>query len=83
MPAQRLYPSVFLLFYSADGGAVIGGIWNPSVEAPRPWKVGLGFPCKPVPSIEGKAKVELDKVILLRDVERLGKGLVKSVELVR
>ena len=67
---------------------MIGGIWNPAVEAPRPWKVGLGFPCRPVAGIAGdvkdgtssKLKVELDKSVLLRDLERIGKGLILDIE---
>lgn len=78
---QLLYSSTFLLFHSPDGSPTIGGIWNPAAEAPRPWKVGLGFPCAPVAGSEGKAKVQLDKKCVAREIERLGRGLVKNVEL--
>ncbi|GAA5958223.1 hypothetical protein JCM21900_000151 [Sporobolomyces salmonicolor] len=77
---NRLYPSIFLLFYSGDGASTIGGIWNPSVEGPRPFKVGMGFPVTPVRGEDGKAKVVLDKKAVLKDVERLGKGLVTRAE---
>ncbi|KAK4699493.1 U3 small nucleolar RNA-associated protein 22, partial [Phenoliferia sp. Uapishka_3] len=84
---QSLYPSTFLLFHSPDGSPVIGGIWNPSAEAARAWKIGLGFLCKPAEedaSVEaGKARVVLDKAAVLREVERLGKGLVQRTELVQ
>lgn len=81
---------------------MIGGIWNPSIENPRPWKVGLGFPVQPVildatsssassSSVNGKseatnsnkAKVQVDKQVILKDLERLGKGLIVRVELLR
>lgn len=85
-PSQRLYPSTFLLFFSPDGSPIIGGIWNPAAEGPRQWKVGLGFPAKPV-NVTGeesgsKAKVVLDKDAVLGEVERLGAGLVKRIEVV-
>ncbi|GAA5842510.1 hypothetical protein JCM11251_004894 [Rhodosporidiobolus azoricus] len=78
---ERLYPSIFRLFYSADGGSVIGGIWNPYVEGPKAFKVGLGYPVAPIDgSADGKVKVALDKRAVLKEVERLGKGLVTKVE---
>lgn len=80
---QALYPSVLVLFH-AEGAAVIGGIWNPSAEGPRQWKVGLGFPCEPVvtPGEEGsqKTKVQLDKKAVLGEIARLGRGLVVKVQ---
>lgn len=85
-PRQRVYPSVFLLFHSEHGSPIVGGIWNPSVEAPRAFKVGLGFPTKPVrdpDAKEGKAKVVLDKKAVFRDIERIGKGFVVRVEEVK
>lgn len=82
-----LYPSTFLLFYSTDGGSVIGGIWNPTAEAIRPWSVGLGFPARPVTAQKngetGKAKVVLDKTAVLLEMERLGKGLVSRIEIIK
>ncbi|KAM0752220.1 Nrap protein [Meredithblackwellia eburnea MCA 4105] len=80
--AEALYPSTFLLFYSQEGGSTIGGIWNPSTESARPWKIGLGFPCAPVTDEDkaDKTKVSLDKAATLRALERLGKGLVIKVE---
>ncbi|GAA6002549.1 hypothetical protein JCM10207_001176 [Rhodosporidiobolus poonsookiae] len=77
---ERLYPSIFLLFYSADGGSVIGGIWNPAVEGAKSFKVGMGYPVTPADGSEGKAKVVLDKRAVLKEIERLGKGLVTKVE---
>ncbi|KAL8278934.1 hypothetical protein RQP46_008603 [Phenoliferia psychrophenolica] len=84
---QASYPSTFLLFHSTDGAPVIGGIWNPSAEAPRAWKIGLGFPCKPVVGEDGKddgkARVVLDKEAVMREIERLGTGLVVRTEMVQ
>jgi len=85
---QRLYPSTFVLFHSEHGSPVIGGIWHPSVEAPRAFKVGLGFPARPVVdgaegAQDGKAKVALDKKAVFREIERVGKGFVVKVEEVK
>lgn len=75
---SRLYPGVFLLFHSPDGGSVVGGIWHPSVLGAKSWKVGMGWPVVPVE--EGGKKVEIDVAAVLREVERLGKGLVVRTE---
>lgn len=80
---QRLFPSTFLLFHSPHGSSTIGGIWHPSIEGSRPFKVGLGFPVLPVEAEGGKAKVVIDKKSVLQQVQRLGKGLVKKVEVVQ
>lgn len=77
---QSHYSSVCLIFYSPDGAPIIAGVWNPISETSRPWKVGLGFPCKPIIEANGKNKVIIDKDEILRDIERLGKGLVVRVE---
>lgn len=82
---QRLYPSVFLLFHSATGASTIGGIWNPAHEGPKQFKTGQGVPLRPVvvngAGADDKAKVELDKRAILKEIERFGKGLVTKVEL--
>jgi U3 small nucleolar RNA-associated protein 22 len=78
--SQRLYPSIFLLFHSADGAPLIGGIWNPSVEGSKAFRIGLGYPITPLEGEDGKVKVALDKRAVLREIERLGKGLVLKVE---
>ncbi|GAA5910741.1 rRNA-processing protein UTP22 [Sporobolomyces salmoneus] len=81
---ERLYPSIFRLFHSAHGSSTIGGIWNPSQLGSRQFKTGLGIPLRPV-AVEGgeKAKVEMDKRAVLKEIERFGKGLVTKVELLQ
>lgn len=76
-----MFGSVFLIFYSPDGSPTLGAVWNSTAEAARPWKVGIEFPTKPLVEANGKAKVVLDKAAILREVERLGHGLVKKVTL--
>ncbi|POY71794.1 hypothetical protein BMF94_5155 [Rhodotorula taiwanensis] len=81
---RTTYGSVFLLFHSEHGAPTIGAIWNPAAEAPKAFKVGLGYPIKPVRDDDGgKAKVVLDKKAVYREIERLGKGLVSKVDEVR
>jgi len=81
---QGLYPSIFLLFHSAEGSSTIGGIWNPSQLGPRQFKTGMGFPLEPVAGEgDSKAKVQLDRRAVLKEIERLGKGLVLKVELLQ
>ncbi|GAA5969887.1 hypothetical protein JCM3765_002928 [Sporobolomyces pararoseus] len=80
----RLYPSIFLLFHSANGSSVIGGIWNPSQLGPRQFKTGLGIPLRPITDgSKEKPKVEMDKRAILKEIERFGKGLVTKVELLQ
>ncbi|GAA5919932.1 hypothetical protein JCM6882_000002 [Rhodosporidiobolus microsporus] len=81
---ERLYPSIFLLFHSADGAPIIGGIWHPTVEGAKAFKVGLGYPVTPTEGgADGKVKVVLDKKAVMKEIERLGKGLVAKVEEVK
>ncbi|SCZ98606.1 BZ3500_MvSof-1268-A1-R1_Chr3-1g05495 [Microbotryum saponariae] len=80
------FPGIFKLFHSPSESA-IGGIWNPSIVAPKTFKVGLGVPLKPLVIKDGsdtsKPKVELDKANMLRQIERLGRGLLTKVEMVK
>ncbi|GAA6010745.1 hypothetical protein JCM11491_002926 [Sporobolomyces phaffii] len=81
---ERLYPSIFLLFESAHGSSTIGGIWNPAHLGAKQFKTGLGVPLRPVVTDgETKAKVEMDRRAILKEIERYGKGLVTKVELLQ
>ncbi|GAA5980525.1 hypothetical protein JCM11641_006669 [Rhodosporidiobolus odoratus] len=78
---QRLYPTLFLLFYSAEGSSTIGGIWKPSFEGAKAFKVGSEGPQVPVAdAAEGMTRVVLDKRAVLREIQRLAAGLVVTVE---
>ncbi|KAK4047715.1 U3 snoRNP protein [Microbotryomycetes sp. JL201] len=88
---ETLFPSTFVLFHAKEGGCVIGGIWEPSVEgAPRSFQIGLGFPFKPdLKSGHSKTeekqtnKVVIDKEAVLAQIKRIGQGLVIKTELLR
>ncbi|SCV74315.1 BQ2448_6747 [Microbotryum intermedium] len=80
------FPAALKLFHSPCE-STIGGIWNPSTAAPKPFKVGLGVPLKPIVAKDGedtsKPKVVLDKANLLRQIERVGRGLLTNVEVLK
>lgn len=80
LPQKAHFSSTCLLFHSPDGSPIIAGVWNPTCETARPWKVGIGFPVKPLVEENGKTKVIIDKEVILKEMERLGKGLVLKVE---
>ncbi|KAM0787762.1 hypothetical protein ACM66B_003819 [Microbotryomycetes sp. NB124-2] len=91
---ETVFPSTFVLFHAKEGGCVVGGIWDPSVEGPpRSFKIGLGFPFKPVADKSSKTasdkeddkttKVVIDKEAVLRQIKRIGQGLVVKTELLR
>lgn len=44
-----------MLFYDPYGGCTIGGIWNPSLQTLRPFRVLLGFSSKPAGGEEAVA----------------------------
>ena len=61
------------------GGTVIGGLWNPSAAAAHPFKVLLGYSSVPLAG-ERSGRVTLNRAGILAEVERLGAGLVESIE---
>lgn len=78
----ELLDSLFLdtmrLYYDPIGGIIIGGLFNPSLNKARPFRVGLGFNSKPV---DDKSKdVILNQKAVLAEVERLGKGIIERIE---
>lgn len=77
---RGLYSDSFRLYHDQHGGCVIGGLFNPSLDRERDFKVGLGF--SSCPSIAGnKAQVKLNKSAIVAEIERLGEGLVDRIEL--
>jgi U3 small nucleolar RNA-associated protein 22 len=75
---ESLYLDTMRLYYDPIGGIVIGGLFNPSLSKPRPFRVGLGFNSRPVDD-ESK-DVILNHKDVIAEIERLGKGLVERVE---
>lgn len=80
---RALYSDSFRLYHDKHGGCVIGGLFNPSLDRERDFKVGLGFSSQPASANKGKkqTQVKLNKVAIMAEIERLGEGLVDKVEL--
>jgi U3 small nucleolar RNA-associated protein 22 len=75
---ESLYLDTMRLYYDSVGGIVIGGLFNPSLSKPRPFRVGLGFNSQPVN--DQSKDVILNHKDVIAEIERLGKGLVEKVE---
>lgn len=81
--SQRAFGDIFVLFHDANGGSVIGGLWNPAHQQPRNFKVQLDFSSRPV-ALEGDTQsqmVVLNEAGLVAELRRLGEGLVERVEM--
>jgi len=75
---ESLYLDSMRLYFDHLGGAVIGGLFNPSLGKPRSFRVGLGFNSKPVD--EKTKDVVLNEKDIIAEIERLGSGIVDRVE---
>ncbi|CDR88588.1 uncharacterized protein SPSC_04415 [Sporisorium scitamineum] len=80
---RGLYSDSFRLYHDQHGGCVIGGLFNPSLDRERDFKVGLGFSSCPSggSSTSKKTQVKLNKPAILAEIQRLGEGLVDKIEL--
>ncbi|TCD66882.1 hypothetical protein EIP91_000780 [Steccherinum ochraceum] len=78
---SRIYKDTFLLFRDPLGGDRFGGVWEPRLKEPRPFKILGKFSATPVPKDSGKDKsqVMLNKEAILSEVERFGAGLITSI----
>jgi len=89
MDLQRIYTDIALLFTDVQCPTTIFGVWNPSLKEPRRWRVMSGYNAKPVPLSEEKgSKKEKELVILneqaiLKEMTRMGEGIVERVELLK
>ncbi|SJX63609.1 uncharacterized protein SRS1_14361 [Sporisorium reilianum f. sp. reilianum] len=81
---RGLYSDSFRLYHDVHGGCVIGGLFNPSLDRERDFKVGLGFSSCPSSGSSGankKTQVKINKPAILAEIQRLGEGLVEKIEL--
>ncbi|KAL9129737.1 MAG: hypothetical protein Q9217_001895 [Psora testacea] len=76
-----LYGSNVVFFHNADGGNIIGGLWNPQT-GPRSWKVNVGFSTIPKKSggNDDHKTIQINKIGTLNDIARLGGDMVRSIE---
>lgn len=82
---QATYSDTLNFFYDVCGGHYIGAIWLPIVSGVRPFRVMGGFSSTPVSqdqktSERNKGTVVLNKQAVLDEIERMGTGLIKKVE---
>ncbi|KAI9456746.1 Nrap protein [Russula earlei] len=76
----RIYADTAKFFYDPLGGDRFGGIWDPSLTKPMPFRVLNRFSSTPAPREREKSK-DCDSVILnegsvLGEIIRMGEGLV-------
>ncbi|KAJ6570241.1 Nrap protein [Mycena vulgaris] len=80
---QRVYADTFKIFYDPFGGDRFGAVWDPSVKDPRAFRVLGGFSSMPVKKEKEKEKdkglVVLNEAGVLKEIERLGSGLVCGI----
>ncbi|KAI8149209.1 Nrap protein [Fennellomyces sp. T-0311] len=89
---ERVYGDIVLLFHDQFGGDKIGVVWDPSTTAPKQWKVNVGYNSVPVDMNQdgflehAKGKKEISKLVkpnfaaILREMDRLGSGIVDSIQ---
>ncbi|KAJ7086043.1 Nrap protein [Mycena belliarum] len=80
---QRMYADTFKIFCDPFGGDRFGAVWDPTLKQPRSFRVLGGFSSMPVKKVKEKEKdkglVVLNEASILREVERLGSGLVSGI----
>ncbi|KAH8096858.1 Nrap protein [Cristinia sonorae] len=78
---SRVYKDTFMLFYDPLGGARFGGVWDPRLKEPRPFKILGKFSAIPAAKEAAKDKtmVVLNKEAILCEIERFGAGLVTGI----
>ncbi|VDC03786.1 unnamed protein product [Peniophora sp. CBMAI 1063] len=88
---RNVYADTLRLFYDPLGGTRVGGVWEPSLREPRPWRVLGRFSSIPVQdevdantqkAKKGKDKdtalVVLNEAAVVDEIVRMGRGLVRT-----
>ncbi|KZT64811.1 Nrap protein [Daedalea quercina L-15889] len=82
---KRVYKDTFMLFHDQLGGDRFGGVWDPSLKTPRPFRALCGFSSVPADTEKPKEKdkdkslVVLNESAVLSEIERIGRGLIKRI----
>ncbi|KAI0725349.1 Nrap protein [Fomitopsis betulina] len=83
---KRVYRDTFVLFCEPLGGHWFGGVWDPSLKAPRPFRVLGGFSSTPTAAQDmekskdkDRSMVVLNENAVLHEIERMGKGMVRQI----
>lgn len=77
---SQKFSEVCMLFYDPYGGDKICVVWNPSVLKSSIFKIGQGFNFKKKPD-EDNDSVEINKLAILSEMQRLGTGICLSVSI--
>ncbi|KAL5521182.1 hypothetical protein ACEPAG_9105 [Sanghuangporus baumii] len=85
---RRIYRGTLEFFFDSYGGNVIGAVWDPSLFEERPFRVLADYSTMPSnsdenPKRKSKGAVVLNQTAILAEIQRLGEGLVKSIEVQR
>jgi U3 small nucleolar RNA-associated protein 22 len=77
--------ALFLYGNSRQGGKVIAGLWRPNTQGAKEWRVRLGWSSQPHTADDesGNEACTLNKEGVLKEIEILGKDLVKDVKYLR
>ncbi|KAF7327497.1 Mannose-6-phosphate isomerase [Mycena kentingensis (nom. inval.)] len=76
---QRVYADTLKLFYDPFGGESYGAVWDPTLRQPRPFRVMGGFSSMPVQGKQQKGMVSVNEQGVLKEIERLGRGIVRGI----
>ncbi|KAL5504875.1 UTP22 [Sanghuangporus vaninii] len=85
---NRIYHGTLEFFFDSYGGSAIGAVWDPSLFEERPFRVLADYSTMPSKSDENskrksKGTVVMNQTAVLTEIQRLGEGLVKSIEVQR
>ncbi|KPI34383.1 U3 small nucleolar RNA-associated protein 22 [Cyphellophora attinorum] len=77
--------ALFLYGDSRQGGKVIAGLWRPNTHGTKEWRVRLGWSSRPHTADDenGNETCALNKEGVLKEIEILGRDLVKDVKYLR
>ncbi|KAI0711085.1 Nrap protein [Fomitopsis betulina] len=83
---KRVYRDTFVLFCEPLGGHWFGGVWDPSLKAPRPFRVLGGFSSTPTAAQDmekskdkDRSMVVLNENAVLYEIEHMGRGMVRQI----
>lgn len=80
--------ALFMHGDSPDRSNVIAGLWRPSVQGQREWRVRLGWSSVPLSrkaadEEEATVQGEINKKAVLKEIEVLGAGIVREAKMLR
>ena len=90
---EKAFGNVAMFFNDGEGGKVIAGLWRPSVKGQREWRVRMGWSTSLIAisaadetdgdGVEAKVMSEANLKGMLKEMEMMGEGIVKSAEMIK